>query len=210
MVSEALDSICFNFHGSRDYRDLKVPLAGEYQMMNASVAVKTVEVISEKYPALACDVKAGLERVKWPGRLELIRKVPPVLVDGAHNPDAARALSVYLRKILSAHYRKIILVIGIMGDKDIEGILTQLLPLASETIFTAPSYGRAAPAEVLASHASSLGYSSRETGTVAEAISLAEDLCPPGDIIVVTGSFYTIGEAREVLGKRGVLSRLRE
>jgi dihydrofolate synthase/folylpolyglutamate synthase len=179
-------------------------------MMNASVAVKTVEVISEKYPSLTCDVKAGLERVRWPGRLELIRKVPPILVDGAHNPDAAKALSVYLRKILAAHYRRIILVIGIMGDKDIEGILTHLLPLASETIFTAPSYGRAAPAKVLASHASSLGYSSRETGTVAEAISLAADLCSPGDIIVVTGSFYTIGEAREVLGNPGVLSRLRE
>lgn len=210
MVSEALDGICFNYHGSRDYRELKVPLAGEYQMMNASVAVKTVEVLSEKYPALNCDVKGGLERVRWPGRLELIRKAPPILIDGAHNPDAARALAAYLAKTLAARYRRIILVIGIMGDKDIKGILRPLLPLASETIFTAPSYGRAASAEILASHASSLGYPSKETGSVAEALTLAEDLCSAGDIIVVTGSFYTIGEAREILGSRGVLSRLRE
>jgi dihydrofolate synthase/folylpolyglutamate synthase len=133
-----------------------------------------------------------------------------VLIDGAHNPDAARALSLYLGTMCAARYRRVLLIAGIMGDKDIEGILAHLLPHASETIFTAPSYGRAAPAGVLASHASSLGYSSRQTRTVAEALALAEDIYLPGDIIVVTGSFYTIGEAREILVKRGVLSRLRE
>jgi dihydrofolate synthase/folylpolyglutamate synthase len=167
-------------------------------------------VISEKHTGLRCNVREGLARVRWPGRLELIRKDPPVLIDGAHNPEAARSLSLYLEKLRAGRYRRIVLIAGIMGDKDIEGILAHLLPHASETIFTAPSYGRAAPAGVLASYASSLGYSSRETRTVAEAMALAEDLYLPGDIIVVTGSFYTIGEAREILGQRGVLSRLRE
>jgi dihydrofolate synthase/folylpolyglutamate synthase len=209
-VSETPGSVCFDYHGSTDYRRLDLPLAGGYQAVNASVAVKTIEVISEKHTGLRCNVREGLARVRWPGRLELIRKDPPVLIDGAHNPEAARSLSLYLEKLRAGRYRRIVLIAGIMGDKDIEGILAHLLPHASETIFTAPSYGRAAPAGVLASYASSLGYSSRETRTVAEAMALAEDLYLPGDIIVVTGSFYTIGEAREILGQRGVLSRLRE
>jgi dihydrofolate synthase/folylpolyglutamate synthase len=209
-VSESFDGICFHYHGGRDYAGLRLPLAGEYQMMNASVAVKTIEVISEKYPRLACEVREGLGQVRWPGRLELVRQVPPILIDGAHNPDAARALAAHLRNILTAKYKRIILILGIMGDKDIRGILAELLPVSSETIFTAPAYGRAAPAGVLAAHASSLGHSSRGTGTVSEAIAMAEKLHMPGDLIVVTGSFYTIGEAKEVLGNRGVLSRLRE
>jgi dihydrofolate synthase/folylpolyglutamate synthase len=209
-VSETFEGVRFDYHGGADYAGLDLPLAGGYQAVNASVAVKTIEVISEKYTDLRCDVREGLSRVRWPGRLELIRKDPPVLIDGAHNPDAARALSLYLGTMCAARYRRVLLIAGIMGDKDIEGILAHLLPHASETIFTAPSYGRAAPAGVLASHASSLGYSSRQTRTVAEALALAEDIYLPGDIIVVTGSFYTIGEAREILVKRGVLSRLRE
>jgi len=210
IVSETPDSICFYYHGDRDHGELRVPLAGEHQMMNAAVAVKTIEVISGKYPAYPFDVKGGLLNVRWPGRLEIIAGEPPILIDGAHNPGAARALSVYMEKILAVKYRRVILVLGIMGDKDIEGILRYLLPRASEIIFTAPAYGRAAPADTLASHASSLGYTSKKTETVAEAMTLARDICQPGDIIVVTGSFYTIGEARELLGKQGVLSRLRE
>ena len=209
-VSETPGGVCFDYHGRTDYRGLALPLAGGYQAVNASAAVKTIEVVSEKYADLRCDVRKGLAQVRWPGRLELIRKDPPVLIDGAHNPDAARSLSLYLEKLRASRYRRIVLIAGIMGDKDIKGILGPLLPQASETIFTAPSYGRAAAAGVLAAHASSLGYSSRETRTVAEAITLAEDLYLPGDIIVVTGSFYTIGEAREILGPPGVLSRLRE
>ncbi len=210
MVAEAPDGICFDYRGSREYSGLKVPLAGGYQMMNASVAVRLAEVIAERHPALKVDVRKGLWQVRWPGRLELIKKTPPILIDGAHNPDAALALSEYLRAMLAPRYKRIILIIGIMGDKDREGILARLLPLASETIFAAASYGRAASPESLAASASSLGYSSRKARTVAEAIALAEDLCGPDDIVVITGSFYTIGEAKEVLGGRGLLSRLRE
>jgi dihydrofolate synthase/folylpolyglutamate synthase len=77
-------------------------------------------------------------------------------------------------------------------------------------IFTAASYTRAASAEVLGARAASLGYPSVLSTGVADALRKAERLCEAGDVIVVTGSFYTIGEAKEVLGNKGVLSRLRE
>ena len=99
---------------------------------------------------------------------------------------------------------------GIMGDKDITGILSPLLPLASEIVFTAPAYGRAASPDMLAAHAGSQGFSAKTAASVSEAIALAKDIYRQGDLIVITGSFYTIGEAKEALGSRGVLARLRE
>lgn len=209
MDSESFDGITFTYRGKSEYRGLVLPLAGGHQIVNASLAIRTVELLSDRYPDLRCDVRGGLAAVKWPGRLELIREDPPVLIDGAHNPDAAAVLSNHLKKMLSA-YKKIVLVIGIMADKDIDGIMRELLPVASEIICTAASYGRAASAESLSEHAASLGFASRKTDDLSGALSLAEELCGPDDIIVVTGSFYTIGETREILISKGVLSRLRE
>ena len=102
------------------------------------------------------------------------------------------------------------LIYGASEDKDIEGILRPLLPLASVLICTVASYSRSAPAETLSACASAQGYPSIISTGVGDALLKAEGLYCPGDVIVVTGSFYTIGEAKEILGERGVLSRLRE
>ncbi|MDA8240394.1 MAG: bifunctional folylpolyglutamate synthase/dihydrofolate synthase [Nitrospiraceae bacterium] len=210
LVAESFGGITLNYSGDRDYRDLCVALPGSYQMVNASLALKTVEVISSKFPGLRFDIVKGLTCVRWPGRLELVRDDPPVLIDGAHNPQASLALSDHLKKIVLARYRRIILVIGAMGDKDIEGILGPLLPLAAEILFAAPAYGRAASPDRLAAAAAKMGYPSIVAQSVAEAIVKAEELRQPGDLVLITGSFYTIGEAKEFLGSKGVLTRLRE
>jgi dihydrofolate synthase/folylpolyglutamate synthase len=210
MLSDAYDRICFDYHGNKNYTKLELPLAGEHQLMNASIAVKVIEIILEKYPYMRFDIRKGLTNVKWPGRLEIIKKNPLVLVDGAHNPSAAGMLSKYLQKFAYSQFRRIIMVIGIMGDKDINGILAPLLPVASEIIFTSPSYGRAATTEMLAGCAASMGFFSRRSLNVADALKIAEELYLPGDVIVVTGSFYTIGELKENLGQKGILASLRE
>jgi dihydrofolate synthase/folylpolyglutamate synthase len=204
------DSTAFAFKGTRQYEGISIPLSGEHQVTNASLAAKTAEVITAKFPEISLNIKKGIERVTWPGRLEMVSDTPPILIDGAHNPDAARALAVYLKSLLNSKYKRMIAVLGIMGDKDIRGILEPLLPLASEVIFTAPAYGRSAPPEMLAAQAPRGGYKHRIIKPVAAALELAKNLYQPGDIIVVTGSFYTIGEAREALGSIGVLTRLRE
>jgi dihydrofolate synthase/folylpolyglutamate synthase len=210
MVSDEPEGISFNFYGSSEYRDIKLPLSGEHQLVNASVAIKATEIISDRYPQIAFNIKRGLENTKCPGRLEILKEEPPVLIDGAHNVSAAYVLARYLKKILGSKYGRLILVIGIMNDKEIDAILEQLLPLSSEIIFTSPSYGRAASPDLLAARASRSGYYSRKALGVSDAINLAEELYMPGDLILVTGSFYTIGEAKEAIGCTGVFSRLRE
>ncbi len=210
LILEDAHGLSFRYRGEREYDDLRLPLSGEHQIINAALAVKTAEILTGKYPGMICGVRDGLGAVRWPGRMEVVKEDPVIMIDGAHNPDAAGALASHLGKMPSRGYGRVIMIIGIMEDKDIDGILRYLLPLASVVIFTAASYSRAASAEVLSAHAASLGYPSVLSTGVADALRKAERLYEAGDIIVVTGSFYTIGEAKEVLGNKGVLSRLRE
>jgi len=213
--------ICFDYFGgdSFDIHDLYLPLIGEHQMQNATVAIKAVELLSKKITPNSelrtpNFIREGLKDVKWPGRLEMIQDNPPILIDGAHNPAAAVVLSRALVKNFLGIYKRIILILGIMGDKDIEGIMKPLLPIASEIILTSPGYERAAPPAKLAGIAASLGFPEvRVASCVKDAIEMAKNsslVTRHSSLIVITGSFYTIGEAEEVLGQKGVLTRLRE
>ncbi len=179
-------------------------------------------------------LKEGLSNTRWHGRLEIVSDDPVIMIDGAHNPDAAKALSEFARKHLTDY--NIILIMGIMADKDIQGIMSPLLPVASEVIFTAPNYGRAASPQKLAEIALHMGFSSKVANSVREAIETAKEISQKSDppqppltkggieggvfsrlhhsitpsLILITGSFYTIGEAKEILGEKAVLGSLRE
>ncbi len=238
--------IYFDYSGDDSFiiHDLYLPLVGKYQMENASAAIKAIEVFSKKLTSLLSPspapsiiahhfIREGLKNVKWPGRLEIVKTEPLILIDGAHNADAALALSYALKKNFLDRFKSIILVLGIMGDKDMEGIMKPLLPLATEIILTSPDYERAASPAKLVAIAVSLGFSDVHTApTVKNALELAINICqqsnPPtlplnkedinnsalfthySSLILVTGSFYTIGEAKEFIGHKGVLTRLRE
>ena len=214
LVREDTRGIVFNYHNTRRrIHDIRLPLAGVHQMHNASMAIEAVSLISGSLTHGL--IKEGVRNTTWPGRLEIIHDDPPVLIDGAHNPAAASVLSQSLRDIFLKTFEGIILILGIMADKDIAGILKPLLPLARYVILTRPSYDRAASPETLARAAESLGFPNLRTAcTIQEAIEMgmkdARNLLPESVLIVITGSFYTIGEAKEVLGQRGILTTLRE
>ena len=213
---------CFDYDdGLVRLNDLFVPLSGEHQMKNSSVAIKAADIFIDRRGgkdilSLFHDhICSGLAATKWPGRLELIHGNPSILIDGAHNPAAADALSETLKKIFLKKYKKIIMVLGIMSDKEIKGIMKPLLPLASDIIMTAPSYARSSSPELLSDIAASLGFLNVKTApTVKDALEMAVSCCALPDqnssLVLVTGSFYTIGEAKEALGQRGILTRLRE
>ncbi|HBR21021.1 MAG TPA: hypothetical protein DD713_00385 [Nitrospiraceae bacterium] len=220
-----------NYNGDCNFEDLVISLPGRHQVLNAALALKTIEVISQKLPPNTSrlnpdTIRAGLGNIKWHGRLELVSKEPPILIDGAHNPSAATILADSLKEIFFRVYRRIILIVGIMSDKDIRGIMAPLLPLAAEIILTAPAYERAASPQKLAECAAEMGFTNIHLSpTVKEAIDMAiklsafshqlsaknsELLTPNSELILITGSFYTIGEAKEILGEKSVLGSLRE
>ncbi len=229
---------------STEIKGLFSPLTGSCQAINGAVAVRTAEIVLKSYRTddIPGVIRSGLSGTYWPGRCELVDfKGMPVLLDGAHNPEAAHALSetlsnVYLSSCRTGNYDDLILIFGAMADKDIKEILSPLLPLARTIIFTSPSYGRSEKPETLLRIARGQvstfninpDSSSAEdkngqlcqmlrpdpsfnaTSDIKEAIELAGRLYRKGDLIVVTGSFYTVGEAREVMGEKAVLAKLRE
>lgn len=218
-INVDMHGITFDYKGREQLNDLRVPLTGMHQVENASVAVRTIELIMENESIPYNAVREGLSQTQWQGRLELIQKGDcnyDVLIDGAHNPSASQVLADSLRRYFIPSYEKVILIIGIMADKDVEGIMKPLLPLASEIIFTAPDYERAASPEKLSGYAINLGFLSVVTNSVKEAIDFASENSVKGPrktLIVITGSFYTIGEAKLYLGqecKYPSLARLRE
>lgn len=196
---------------TRKIDDLFVPLAGAYQAINGATAVRAFDLATGG----AIDdsaIRRGLSATHWPGRLQFIPGEPPLVLDGAHNPHAAALLAQALKELYLKDARPMVLVLGIMADKDAAGIMAPLLPLAREVIFTAPDYGRAQRPEVLAHMAMGLGFAEpRVTSCVVEALGMARLLAlNTGGFVVVTGSFYTLGEACEALGARGFWGNLRE
>jgi dihydrofolate synthase/folylpolyglutamate synthase len=210
-----IDGILFNyFDKNNSIKDLYCPLPGRHQLENAAVAIKASllalkgvgKTLSEEH------IRKGIADTRWRGRLEIICKDPLIMIDGAHNPDAAETLANFVRENLEGY--KIILIIGIMSDKDAEGILRPILPLMHDVIFTAPKYERAANPYELSKIASLMGHSSKISESLRNAINQAMGICKEFNndkpLILITGSFYTIGEALEELGERGSFSTLRE
>ncbi|OGW63851.1 MAG: hypothetical protein A2222_08090 [Nitrospirae bacterium RIFOXYA2_FULL_44_9] len=222
--SEDTSGSVFNYNGDSCFEDLVIALPGRHQVLNASLALKTIEIVSKKSSHHAScithhAIRNGLGNIKWQGRLEFISKEPLILIDGAHNPSAAKILADALREIFFKKYRRIILIAGIMSDKNVRGIMAPLLPLAAEIILTAPAYERAASPQKLAECAAGMGFTNIHLApTVKEAIDMAINLsafspqpsAKNSELLLITGSFYTIGEAKEILCGRGIFSSLRE
>jgi dihydrofolate synthase/folylpolyglutamate synthase len=192
-----------------------LPLSGKHQLYNVSLAIRACEILTKRGFNLSEEtINKGLLNLNLGGRLEWVSQTPPIIIDSAHNPEAAQALSDAVKEIFLKS-KKIILIIGIMKDKDIEGILKPLMQVSDMVILTKPKGERAASLERL-KECIKKGEGVRgrvilTTTTVAEAIELAKTLWNRDYIILVTGSFYTTGEAKEYLNQTiGVLSQLRE
>ncbi|MBP2474174.1 dihydrofolate synthase/folylpolyglutamate synthase [Crossiella equi] len=196
-----------------EYEDIFLPLHGAHQADNAALALAAVEAFFGAGPDRQLDVEAVREAfatVASPGRLEPVRSAPTVLVDAAHNPHGAKALA----KALDAEFgfRKLVAVVGVLGDKDATGILTELEAVAHEIVLTQSSSPRALDVDELASLAMPVFGEDRVLvepylpDAIEAAIRLAEETDNPDDPVagggvIVTGSVVTAGEARALLGK---------
>ena len=181
------------------YRDMSVPLAGEFQTRNAALAIVAVEVVSQRLGGITEEqMRAGLVQVAWPLRLEVAQQSPLILLDAAHNDASMRELC---RAALSIPAGTRTLIFGTSRDKEaavmlgIAGAAFDLLILTKYS--TNP---RAWPVEELVEVAkSSTRMPIQFCDTVAEALHLARQTSQPGDLICVAGSFFLAAEARDIL-----------
>jgi dihydrofolate synthase/folylpolyglutamate synthase len=188
------------------YPDVLLPLLGPHQATNAAVALAAVEALlgggSESLDPDA--VRAGFGAARSPGRLEVVRRGPTVLLDAAHNPAGARALADALATDFS--FVRLIAVIGVLDDKDARGLLESLEPVVDHVVTTQSSSPRALDADALAALAAEVfgadrvSVAPRLPDALDEAIGLAEeDGAHGGAGVLVTGSVVTVGEARTLL-----------
>lgn len=186
------------------WKGLRLGLAGSHQVLNASLALAAAEMLMEMgFPMREEHLRNGLAETKWPGRLEKVGDSPPILLDGAHNPGATRILKKALEEEFP--HRRLILVLGIMGDKEIGKMMSNLVPLADLLILTRPNMERAASLELLRKHASPWKKPALEIGDVGGAVEKARSEAEREDLVVVTGSLYTVGEARAYLIREGLV-----
>jgi len=178
------------------YQNLEIGLLGRHQLMNAASAVAAVELLPRATPSREAIAK-GLRQARWPGRLQVVGRKPLLLLDGAHNPAGASALAAFVQEHLAS--RRLVLVFGVLKDKDWEGMLSQLGPLASIVILTKPESERAADPRALTA-AERYCPKLELQPSVKEAIGLAREVASSDDAILVTGSLFTVATALSVLG----------
>jgi len=175
-------------------RGLRLGLTGMLQARNAALALGIIERLGEKgITVSAADIRKGLQTTAWPGRMQVVKTNPTILLDGAHNPAALRVLARYLRTGII--YRRLILVIGVMADKAIGEMMRAIVPLADYLICTRPVYSRAAEPEVLMAKAVPFGKPGEISPFLTDALTRAKEMADPRDLIVVCGSLFTVGEA---------------
>ncbi|ADL07456.1 bifunctional folylpolyglutamate synthase/dihydrofolate synthase [Thermosediminibacter oceani] len=205
LLDWGLEGQVFSLQTSRNtYDNLKIKLLGDHQLDNAATAVASVEALEHYGINITRQaVEKGLLEARWPGRLEIMGRNPDVLIDGAHNPSGVGVLKSAILKYFPG--KRVILVIGILKDKDYLKMLEEIIPVADAVVATRPDSPRALEPNELEGSIKSLNLEKmpeiyvREE--VEEAIDTAYEIAGASDVIVFAGSLYLIGKVRSLLKK---------
>lgn len=182
----------------KSYSDVEISMVGRHQVENLKTALATLEIL-RKSGAVKLDREAlyeGLKRARQPGRFEVISEDPVVIIDGAHNEAGAQAL----QETMAQHFagKKILLVAGILADKEIDSIVKFLTKITDHIIVTEPDNPRKLAAEKLAEHVAEFGVAAEAVSDVEAAVHRAKELADGYDVILFAGSLYLIGDVRRL------------
>lgn len=199
--SSSLDGSKFDFRSDKlNMNDLKIPFIGDHQLKNAATALYTVKALKELgYNISENAIKEGFSTAFFPARLELFKRSPIILLDGAHNPGGAEALSKAIKDNLSD--KRKIGIVGMLADKDINTALSMLLPLFDEIITVSPHNPRAMSSEKLAETVSKYCKNVTALNDYKEAFEKALNDTDSSSAIVVFGSLYLAGDMRKIISE---------
>jgi len=205
IVKSDIKGVVFDLKGIyHDYKNLHTPLLGRHQADNAATAITTVEALKIKEINISeKTIRDGLKKVKWTGRLEIIQNNPTLVLDGAHNPSGVKVVRDALKEIFS--YHRLILVLAIFADKNYKKMIQILAPNADLIIATKAKNPRAASPQIIAKEAAQ--YIGQDkivvTEDISQAINCALSNSKEDDLICITGSLYTVGEAKRYFNSTG-------
>jgi dihydrofolate synthase/folylpolyglutamate synthase len=174
--------------------ELRIPLLGHHQVQNGCAAYAALQLASEAGLPLPTDaLKAGLARVRWPGRFQVLSADPAVVLDCAHNRDSALKLRIALDDYFPG--RPVCMIFGASSDKDIRGMLLELSPRVSRVILTQADHPRSEPPEALIDIVGGFGLPVESVVPVSEALRIAIESAGSNEVILVTGSIFIVGSA---------------
>ncbi|MBF0225709.1 MAG: bifunctional folylpolyglutamate synthase/dihydrofolate synthase [Desulfobacterales bacterium] len=190
----------FDYNGIKNvWKKLRTGMLGNYQVDNTALVLALCELLKETGTNIPFEsIKEGLEKNKWPGRLEVIRQNPFIILDGAHNLDGSKNLAKFLQKNLAN--KGITLVVGILDDKPYESMLKALLPVCKRVIITQAKNDRSLPTQKLYGIAVNLIKDITIEPDVDKALKYAIETVSNDEAICVSGSLYVIGEAKAYFG----------
>lgn len=191
----------FSYHGlQKSYSRLACFLRGRHQISNAALVLAALEVLAEQgWPVSEPAVQEGMKNVKWEGRLEVLQSEPQIVVDGAHNLAGITALCRALQDDFI--YRRLILVFGVLRDKNFDKMLKYIAPLAGSIIITRPDTERAVSPHELEELASSCCNDVQVIEQPCIALEAAMKKAGKDDLICVAGSLYLVGDIKRDFGK---------
>lgn len=186
----------FNVSGAFEtYPQLEMKLLGEHQIVNATAAIGVIGALRHHGIVVPVEsVKKGLAEADWPARLEIAAYHPTVVMDGAQNRESAVALKKAIKKRFA--FNRLILILGISKDKDIPVLCKELEGIADEVILTKADNTRAEEPAVIKKY---INKKSHITNRVSDAMDLSRKIAQKDDLILITGSFFVIGEAKQFL-----------
>lgn len=199
IIKESDSGNVFDYRLKEEYLpSVKTSLIGEYQVYNASLAITTLLVLREKgfIKISNQDIYNGILDTKWKGRLEVLKRDPIFLIDGAHNIQGINHLAKALELFT---YERLILGIGILKDKDVDHMIERLIPMADIVVATEVKIPRKLEAEELASKIREYNENVYIEKDIKEAIDKAFSLANKEDLILFGGSLYLIGEVRTLV-----------
>ena len=189
----------FSYHGlAMHYDGLTCGLEGRHQLDNAACALALLEASAPHGIAVTAEaVSAGLREVNWAGRLEVVARHPTILLDGAHNPAAAAVLADFLARSDRSHpSHPVVLVLGMMREKDHRGFFEPLRGLVDEVVLTQADLPRSASARDLRASLEGLLLHPHVMPLLSDAMALARQLATPDGLVCVTGSLMLVGECQ--------------
>ncbi|MFC1863270.1 bifunctional folylpolyglutamate synthase/dihydrofolate synthase, partial [Thermodesulfobacteriota bacterium] len=184
-----------NYYGlKRTLRHLELSLKGRFQNRNATLALAVSELLEKKgFRISSEDIADGLKHISWPGRLQVVGEKPLIVLDGGHNPNAVKEMTDSI--VREFQYRQLILIIGIMEDKDIKEIIQSAVTIADYVIYTKPDYYRSADPITLERSTEDMKKPGEIIPSISDAIKKALKIATSQDMILITGSLFTVGEA---------------
>ena len=181
------------------YENLEIKLAGEHQIKNCILVLTIVYALGKYgFSINKNNIYDGLKEAVWPGRLEVIDKLPLTIIDGAHNYDGIHILSETIKKL--SENKKITLLMGVLKDKDYEKMAYELMPLVNKIVVTEPDYYRALDCNILFDIAKTFSNDVFVSKNLLEAYNISRNITDKDDIVICCGSLYLIGDLKKLLG----------